>query len=152
MLIDMLEFWKARSDFGKKLRELRSSAGWTLRQMHETTGISFGVIASIEVGERVASPEAAVKLADAFGLVEKEREEFLLLAAATRKRDRLMQVSRTLPAALLNFIPQILMRRGVNIDHIGQCNIEERTEGEQQLTIAMEDGQKLLCRLEVEAA
>lgn len=53
-------------DFGKKLKELRSHAGLTQKQLAEQINISKSVVSFYELQERSPSPEILVKLASVF--------------------------------------------------------------------------------------
>jgi transcriptional regulator with XRE-family HTH domain len=156
----MVQVWNSRIRFGEMLKELRSSGGLTLREVGELTGITFSLISAMEHGEKTVGADSAVKLADAFGLTGEERDEFLLKAAATRRRDKLVRDARDLPAELLNFLPQALRNAGVDVAAISACQLEsprEQSEGALQgfnrtLAINLNDGKKLMCGLKLEWA
>lgn len=56
-------------EFGKHLRRLRESRGYSIRQLSMRSGVSFGQISKIENGRRgVPKPETIEKLAKGLGV------------------------------------------------------------------------------------
>lgn len=56
-------------DFGKHLKRLRESKGYSLRQLSYKSGVSFGQISKIEQGTRgTPKPETIEKLAKGLGV------------------------------------------------------------------------------------
>lgn len=53
-------------DFGKRLKELRRSAGYTQKQLGERIGLTKSVISFYEHQERSPSPGVLMKLAEVF--------------------------------------------------------------------------------------
>lgn len=53
-------------DFGLRLKELRTQAGLTQKQLAERIGVTKSVISFYELRERTPSPEVLVKLAAVF--------------------------------------------------------------------------------------
>lgn len=53
-------------DFGARLKELRSQAGLTQKQLAEQIGVTKSVVSFYELRERTPSPEILVKLAALF--------------------------------------------------------------------------------------
>lgn len=75
----------AGSEFGSLLRVLRKSAGETLEQVAQSTGLSIAMLSRMERGERLPSPDSVAVLAAHFGVPE---EELLGAAAANRLENR----------------------------------------------------------------
>ena len=67
-------------DFGKKLKELRTSANLTQAQLGQLIGITKSVVSFYELQERTPSPDVLIKLSQVFhvstdyllGLTKKE--------------------------------------------------------------------------------
>lgn len=56
-------------EFGKHLRRLRESRGYSIRQLSMRSGVSFGQISKIENGRRgVPKPETIEKLSNGLGV------------------------------------------------------------------------------------
>lgn len=53
-------------DFGMRLKELRTQAGLTQKQLAEQIGVTKSVVSFYELRERTPSPEILVKLAAVF--------------------------------------------------------------------------------------
>lgn len=73
------------SDFGERLRALRTARGETLEAVSKATGLSIAMLSRIERGERAPSPTAAESLASHFGL---SPDEVIEEAVANKVRDR----------------------------------------------------------------
>jgi transcriptional regulator with XRE-family HTH domain len=59
---------RPQAPLGERLRAHRLAAGLTLARLGRRAGLSFGLLGSIELGRRDASPEAVRKLARALGV------------------------------------------------------------------------------------
>ncbi len=116
----------ARTHFGQTIRQLRLSQSLTLRALQERSGVSYTLISAYEHAERAVGPEVATRLADGLGLLGEERQRFLFAAAATRRKDRLVDYSRKLAPELVNFIPAVLVREGVELADTEDCVLSDR--------------------------
>jgi transcriptional regulator with XRE-family HTH domain len=56
------------ADFNFRLKELRSTRGWTLEELSERTGLSKPFLSRLEAGDRQPSIAAVLTLAKAFGV------------------------------------------------------------------------------------
>lgn len=72
-----------QESFGQTLKRIRQAKGWNQRHLASLMGMDFSYYSRLE-GDRVGTPtrETIVKVADALGVEEIERNE--LLAAAGR--------------------------------------------------------------------
>jgi transcriptional regulator with XRE-family HTH domain len=138
---------QARLEFGTLLHELRMGAGFSLRELGERAVTSYSLVNSIEHGEKPMGSDLALKVADAFSLQNGERERFLLKAAATRKRDKLIGYSRALAPEIVNYVARTLTNAGVLLDQIDKCTWKSSSEGEDQLLIGLTGGQQIICTL-----
>ena len=107
-----LDFY--RTNFGKYLKLLRTDRKMTQAFLQTASGVAATLISAFEHGDRGVGPEVAEKLAAGLQLNEYERERFLMGAAKTRRRDRLMTEARELPPEVLNYVPKMLP--GLKID------------------------------------
>jgi transcriptional regulator with XRE-family HTH domain len=153
-----MNVWTSREAFGERLKDLRATAGLTLRELDALAGVAYSNICSIEHGERATGSITAYKLADALALQGTYREEFLLQAAGTRRKDKLVLEARELPAELLNFVPQALIKAGVNVGTISACHLNKQEASTsdlpskrltQSLGIELKSGNKINCLLTV---
>ncbi|MFM7740972.1 MAG: helix-turn-helix domain-containing protein, partial [Planctomycetota bacterium] len=86
-----------RTDFGKHLKRLRTRRKLTQTHFKAACGVPASLVSAYEHGERSVGPEVAEKLADGLQLQGAERECFLIGAAKTRRKDRLIGDARHLP-------------------------------------------------------
>ncbi len=103
-----------RTDFGKYMKRLRTDRKMTQASLQAATGVASTLISAFEHGERAVGPEVAEKLATGLQLEDSERERFLIGAAKTRRKDRLMYEARHLPAEILNYVPKMLPNIGID--------------------------------------
>lgn len=54
--------------FGEKVRELREAKGWSQAELAERASTHFTTVSKIEKGDRSASFQLALRLAEAFGV------------------------------------------------------------------------------------
>ena len=97
-------------DFGTRLKELRTQAGLTQKQLAEQIGITKSVISFYELRERTPSPEVLIKIATIFhvssdyllgiesrksidisGLDEEDEKAVRLVIAQLRKKNQLIK-------------------------------------------------------------
>ena len=121
---------QCRTEFGLHLKALRNRQNLTLRQLDELSGAAYSMISCLEHGDRAVGGDVAANLATALGLCGEERETFLLMAAATRRRDRLVGYARTLAPELVNFVPRVLARAGVNLEAVDACELRPNVDRE----------------------
>ncbi len=57
--------YNGNNKLGNLLRELRSSKGYSLRELNDLTGISFSYLSKFELGKNIPSKEDLVKISDA---------------------------------------------------------------------------------------
>jgi len=126
----MITTVQAREAFGAELKALRKARNWTLRGLEDLTGVTYTMICSIENCERTCSAALATKFADAFELSGNERERFLISAARTRRKDRLVEYARNLAPEIINFVPRTLANQGVKLDRIDSCDVITGAETE----------------------
>ena len=151
--------YEARIAFGSLLRVHRRKSGHTLKALGQLSGTAMTSISNIENGERVAGPMTAKKLADALKLKGYVRDHFLLSAASTQKKDKLLDISRTLAPEIINFLPMVLRERGIDLDQIHACKIHDNpiskpnsdidAESKSNLLLVTKDGNNIRCCLTV---
>lgn len=105
---------QCRTDFGKYMKRLRNDRKMTQASLKRITGVAATLISAFEHGERAVGPVVAEKLATGLQLEEWERERFLLGAAKTRRKDRLINEARHLPPEILNYVPKLLPIVGID--------------------------------------
>jgi transcriptional regulator with XRE-family HTH domain len=142
----MKTVYEERNEFGGRLRELRTNAGHSLRDIDKATGITYSLVSCIERGERAVGSDIAVKLADGLQLHGEARSAFLLQAAATRKKDRLLGYARTLAPEILNYVAKALVDAGIDLATIEACELKD-----EKLLLELRGGRNLTCTLSMTA-
>ena len=85
----------------EKLKELRTQAGLTQRDLAREVGITSGFVAQIETGDRIPSLDVLLRLATALQLKRTEQEELMTLYEHTQQEKLQRVVSiRTRGAAM----------------------------------------------------
>jgi transcriptional regulator with XRE-family HTH domain len=137
-----------RFEFGQELRRCRSAAGLSLRVLGARAGLPHTMIAAIEAGDKTVGPGVAEKLATALNLAGQDQDQFLLRAAQTRKRDKLMLCSRELDARIVNYVPRALAATGLDLSTIDTTELARGDSGE-RLLIRLKDGRQVQCELSI---
>ena len=94
-----------------------------MRALAGKSDITDSTLSAIECGDKVVGDVVGAKIANGLGLAGGEREAFLVLAANTRRRDRLVGGARTMPSEVLNFLPQCLSSLGLADGDIKGCGL-----------------------------
>jgi transcriptional regulator with XRE-family HTH domain len=155
MLIHMMNtIYRSREQFQNEVCRHRSSALLTVKELAQKAGMSASLVSAFEQGDKPVSSGAAVKLADAFKLSGAVREDFLLLAAATRRKDRVVAYARELSAEIMNFVPRALKKAGIDFAKIESSKYSHNVDGEgksspDRLEVVLGDGKKVVCSLSV---
>ena len=105
---------QCRTDFGKYMKRLRTDRKMSQVFLKKATGVAATLISAFEHGERAVGAEVAEKLATGLQLEDPERERFLIGAAKPRRKDRLINEARKLPAEIINYVPKMLPNIGLD--------------------------------------
>jgi transcriptional regulator with XRE-family HTH domain len=144
----MNNVFEHRAEFGDQLKQLRHEANHSLRGLGELSGVAYSMISAFELGEKAMGSETSVRLADALHLTGEQRENFLMKAAGTRKKDRLVGYARTLAPEILNYVAKSLLNAGIDLNQIKACKyLRSEAEGCDVLALELSDGRKLSCSL-----
>lgn len=104
-----------RLEFGKRLRQLRDSAGLQAKQVAEAIGISGDLASRYELGQRWPKPEHLRQWALTVGLGNEEADTLVADLAEVRKQDRELRIgTRYTPLAA----QQERSRRFVNASRV----------------------------------
>jgi len=102
-----------RKLFANALREARTAAGLTLRELADRSDILFSNIGSIEAGRVIAGMKQATKLVEGLGLKGQEKENLLLVASLSSRRSNPNLQGASPQAAFLRSLPWMLQRLGL---------------------------------------
>ncbi len=119
--------------FKEILKHERLKQGLSATKLSETSGLHVSLISAIEHGYRCIGEKSARKLSIAFGLRNKEQEQFIY-SAMEESADRLLKASESYPVELLNYVPVQLQKMKVTHDLI-----RDFSEQENKLIIFLEN-------------
>ena len=104
-----------RREFGVLLRRLRLARGLSCEELGVKAGrISRTTLATIERGQRQAGAIVGERLADALGLADDERQNFLMAALKTTVGETLPVQSKGLDPEFFKPIWQLLLNHGIS--------------------------------------
>ena len=99
------------------LKNERIRLGLSATKLSEMSGLHVSLISALEHGYRCIGEKSARKLSIAFGLRDKEQEQFIY-SAMEESADRLLKSSESYPVELLNYLPVQLQKMKVSHDLI----------------------------------
>ena len=103
--------------FKEILKNERIRLGLSATKLSEMSGLHVSLISALEHGYRCIGEKSARKLSIAFGLRDKEQEQFIY-SAMEESADRLLKSSESYPVELLNYLPVQLQKMKVTNDLI----------------------------------
>ena len=110
--------------FKEILKHERLKQGLSATKLSETSGLHVSLISALEHGYRCIGEKSARKLSIAFGLRDKEQEQFIY-SAMEESADRLLKSSESYPVELLNYLPVQLQKMKVTHDLIRDFSEQE---------------------------
>ena len=106
------------------LKNERIRLGLSATKLSEMSGLHVSLISALEHGYRCIGEKSARKLSIAFGLRDKEQEQFIY-SAMEESADRLLRTSESYPVELLNYVPVQLQKMKVTHDLISDFREQE---------------------------
>ena len=110
--------------FKEILKHERLRLGLSATKLSEMSGLHVSLISALEHGYRCIGEKSARKLSIAFGLRDKEQEQFIY-SAMEESADRLLKSSESYPVELLNYLPVQLQKMKVTHDLIRDFSEQE---------------------------
>ena len=134
-------------EFGNKLRSLRESHGWSVRELAKAAEVSSSLISALENARRSAGLVTGEKLAVALNLSEAEKTEFLSLSSGTRGAKRLLPGTRRKGLqALEKFLAAVI---GVEQDEVREIFLETELIGNHGYDIVVQLRSKQVYGVEI---
>ena len=118
----------ARKTLGRSVCHHRSLQGLTQVELAQRLGTSHSNIAAIENGKRAVGNQVAERLAAAVNLDAKTKPLFMLQAAATRIKDRLLEFAVRAQPALIHYAVDHLLARNLGPDAIKHAEVIRKVE------------------------
>jgi transcriptional regulator with XRE-family HTH domain len=110
--------------FKEILKHERIRLGLSATKLSEMSSLHVSLISALEHGYRCIGEKSARKLSIAFGLRDKEQEQFIY-SAMEESTDRLLKISESYPVELLNYVPVQLQKMKVTHDLISDFREQE---------------------------
>lgn len=125
-------------DFRKYLKQLRTSAGLSNRDLAARAGVPLSFIAGLQSGSRRVGEIQARKIGLALGLNGENLEEFVLLGVDTCT-EKVLNDARGYPASLLNLIATQLRGAGIFPELLSRYEIQD-AENRQNISLHLSNG------------
>lgn len=120
---------------GKKLKAYRRQSGMTQPQLAKASGVATSIVNDIENGIRSAGSNTLNKIAQGLELPEEERFFFIMEGLRLSKRDFLIPDFRDFPPEVLNFLPYVLMRTGIQAKDIRKIILPDKNRKNLQIEL-----------------
>lgn len=137
----MVEKQKKISKLGKILLSYRKEKGYTQPELANLSGVATSIVNDLENGIRTAGCKTLNKIAHGLELNDQDRFQLLLLSLKLSKRDFVIPDFENYPPELINFLPYILNKSGINSDIIKKVELGKgalRITTKQNLSLSLE--------------
>ena len=115
----------ARTQFGAHVAGLRHERKLTLVELATAIQVTHPAVVAVEKGRRAVGDNLAMRLAEALEIQGEAREKFLLMAASTRIKQRLVGSANQAPPTLTHFLVNLLQQQGVAMNQIHQAQMTQ---------------------------
>jgi len=130
----MVENIKKLKKFGKVLKGLRKERGLTQPQLAHASGVSTSIVNDLENAIRSAGCKTVNKIARGLELNDEDRFRFILISLQLSKRDFVIPDFTDFPPEIINFLPYILDKSGINSKKIKKVELGAGNKGGMQIT------------------
>jgi len=130
----MVENIKKFKKFGKTLKAFRKARGLTQPQLAQASGVSTSIVNDLENAIRSAGCKTINKIAQGLELNDEERFRLILIALHLSKRDFVIPDFTDFPPEIINFLPYILDKSGINSKKIKKVELGTGYKGGMQIT------------------
>ena len=107
-----------KNKIGKLLKEYRKKANLTQPQLAGVSGVATSIVNDIENGIRIAGGKTLNRIAKGLNLSDEERFTFIMLGLELSKRDFLIPDFFDYPPEVLNYLPFVFQRSGIDASRI----------------------------------
>ena len=130
----MVENIKNLKKFGKVLKRFRKERDLTQPQLAHASGVSTSIVNDLENAIRSAGCKTVNKIAQGLELNDEDRFRFILIALQSSKRDFVIPDFATFPPEIINFLPYILAKNGIQPKRIKNVELVPDDKGGIQIT------------------
>ena len=138
-----------KKEFGKKIKKLRAKAGLTQPELAKASGVATSIVNDVENGIRSAGCKTINKISMGLELSDQDRFLLILQGLQFSRRDFLIPDFENYPSELLNFLPYVLNRAGIQAENIK--NIELPGADRKNLEIRLINGKTIQLDIRVSA-
>ena len=138
-----------KKEFGKKIKKLRAKAGLTQPELAKASGVATSIVNDVENGIRSAGCKTINKIGMGLELSDQDRFLLILKGLQFSRRDFLIPDFENYPPELLNFLPYVLNRAGIQAENIK--NIELPGADRKNLEIRLINGKTIQLDIRVSA-
>ena len=119
---------------GKSLKSFRKQKGLTQPELAKLSGVSTSIVNDLENGIRTAGCKTLNKIARGLQLNDEDRFRLILKALELSKRDFVIPDFATFPPEIINFLPYILAKNGIQPKRIKNVELVPDDKGGIQIT------------------
>lgn len=130
-----------KNKIGKLLKQYRKKANLTQPQLAGTSGVATSIVNDIENGIRNAGGKTLDKIARGLKLTDEERFEFIMMGLSLSKRDYLIPDFSDYPPEILNYLPFIFQRSGIQPSAIKNVSLPDKQR--KQFLVNLKNGKSL---------
>ena len=130
-----------KNKIGKLLKQYRKKANLTQPQLAGTSGVATSIVNDIENGIRNAGSKTLDKIARGLTLSDEERFKFIMMGLALSKRDYLIPDFSEYPPEILNYLPFIFQRSGIEPSAVKNVSLPNKQQ--KQFILNLKDGKSI---------
>ena len=119
-----------RIQFGDHVSSLRREKAMTLVQLASAISVTHPAVVAVEKGRRSVGDSLALRLANALEVNGEDRERFMMLAAATRIKHRLVGSANQAPPTLTHYLVKQLQKADISMNQICQAQLTQNINGD----------------------
>ena len=136
-----------KTKIGKLLKEYRKKANLTQPQLAGVSGVATSIVNDIENGIRIAGGKTLNRIAKGLNLSDEERFTFIMLGLELSKRDFLIPDFFDYPPEVLNYLPFVFQRSGIDASRIKKIILPNKEQ--KQFKVLLKDGKAMVMEIRV---
>lgn len=136
-----------KNKIGKLLKEYRKRANLTQPQLAGVSGVATSIVNDIENGIRIAGGKTLNRIAKGLNLSDEERFTFIMLGLELSKRDFLIPDFFDYPPEVLNYLPFVFQRSGIDASRIKKIILPNKEQ--KQFKVLLKDGKAMVMEIRV---
>ena len=136
-----------KNKIGKLLKEYRKKANLTQPQLAGVSGVATSIVNDIENGIRIAGGKTLDRIAKGLNLSDEERFTFIMLGLELSKRDFLIPDFFDYPPEVLNYLPFVFQRSGIDASRIKKIILPNKEQ--KQFKVLLKDGKAMVMEIRV---